>query len=183
MVRAAREKAERGALPLPVPPAIGQVVRLVPAEQDPEAYQLLKPLRQELDALAAMAAANAATSANAAAPVSLLGSGVVGGAERLAASGGDRAAPAPAADPLGAALLMVGNLAPREDLDFVERLWLVARGTPCGTCSRWARCGSGRAVAHAPSVGPEGAVGCGGHRACTRGGERGPGSRALGGRV
>jgi len=111
----------------------------MPYAKDPEAYQALRPLRLELEALQAIHAAwrqrVAATAAAQAADtlaeaICLPGPGLAaaGHVDALFAAttaAGSGPAAAAAAD---AALLMVGNLAPREDLDFVERLWLVAKG-------------------------------------------------------
>ena len=94
-------------------------MRLVPFERDPEAYLAVRPLRLELDALLRMHAAATATE-----PSPLAGPGLANGAERLEALQTEAAK----ADALAASLLMIGNLAPREDLDFVERLWLLAKG-------------------------------------------------------
>ena len=127
-------------------------MRLVPFERDPEAYLAVRPLRLELDALLRMHAA-----ATAAEPSPLAGPGLANGAERLEALQSEAAK----ADALAASLLMIGNLAPREDLDFVERLWLLAKGA---CVHAWM--GRGREEAPGPT-----------RQACVRGGEGSGGGR------
>jgi hypothetical protein len=92
-------------------------VRLVPQARDPEAYQMLRPLRRELDALLTMLGTGP-----------LAGRGLGAEARRLATAD-------PVADAEG--LLIVGTLAPREDLDAVERLWRVATGTCARGPEEW----------------------------------------------